>query len=66
MDRMQFEARQYELKQKISVVNKLALVPNNLPEDLKIYAKQCKTFLAIKKRNATIYSKQTKQLQINL
>lgn len=66
MDRTQFESIQTELKDKISVVTKFVLSKHNSPEDLSIYQSQIKTFGALKKRNATVFSKQQKQVQLLL
>lgn len=61
-----FNNRQLELCNKIKTIQGFYFTPGTSDDDKLIYHKQIKIMKALKKRNATLFSKQAKQLTINI
>jgi hypothetical protein len=66
LPRIKFNEKQNELSAKISFCSKLLICPSTSASDKKIYAKNIRIFTSLKKRNATLFSKNAIQIPINL
>lgn len=64
--RIKFHEKQNELANKISFCSKLLICPGTSAFDKEIYAKNIRVFTALKKRNATLLSKNSTQLNLNI
>lgn len=65
-NRIEFHEKQNELSFKISFCSKLSICSGTSATDKEIYAKNIRVFTALKQRNATLFSKQSQQLKIQL
>lgn len=59
-----FNNRQAELCDKIKIIQGFYFSPGTSDDDKEIYQKQIAVMKALKKRNATIFSKQSTQLNL--
>ena len=64
--RIEFHEKQNELSDKISICSKLLICPGTSASDKEIYANNIRVFTSLKKRNATLLSKNVIQIHINL